>query len=35
MPTIDVMVFLRDWFSNHIQGTDQRYAPFLKERGFV
>jgi hemerythrin-like metal-binding protein len=35
MPTIDVMVFLRDWFSNHTQGTDQRYAPFLKERGVI
>ena len=35
MPTIDLMVFLRDWFSNHTQGTDQRYVPFLKERGVV
>jgi hemerythrin-like metal-binding protein len=35
MPTIDIMVFIRDWFSNHTQGTDQRYAPFLKERGIV
>ena len=35
MPNIDVMVFLRDWFSKHTQGTDQKYAPFLKERGVV
>jgi hemerythrin-like metal-binding protein len=33
MPNIDVMAFLRDWFSSHTQGTDQRYVPFLKERG--
>jgi hemerythrin-like metal-binding protein len=35
MPTIDVMVFLKDWLINHIQGTDQRYSPFLKGRGIV
>jgi len=35
MPTIDIMVFLRNWFSNHTQGTDQRYAPFLRGRGIV
>jgi len=35
MPTIDLMIFLRDWFSKHTQGTDQRYVPFLKERGVV
>lgn len=32
-PTVDVMFFLRDWFKNHTQGTDQRYVPFLKEKG--
>jgi len=32
-PTIDVMFFLRDWFKNHTQGTDQKYVPFLKEKG--
>lgn len=35
MPPIDVMVFLRDWFSHHTQGIDQRYVPFLKQRGVV
>jgi hemerythrin-like metal-binding protein len=33
VPTVDVMFFLRDWLKNHIQGTDQRYVPFLKEKG--
>ena len=35
VPTIDLMMFLRDWFSQHTQGTDQRYVPFLKGRGIV
>jgi hemerythrin len=35
LPTIDLMVFLKDWLINHIQGTDQRYKPFLKKRGIV
>lgn len=33
LPTVDVMFFLRDWFRNHTQGTDQRYVPFLKQNG--
>jgi hemerythrin len=32
-PSVDVMFFLRDWLKNHIQGTDQRYVPFLKAKG--
>ncbi len=31
--TNEVMVFLKDWLVNHIQGTDRKYAPFLKEHG--
>jgi hemerythrin len=34
-PTIELMIFLRDWFSNHTQGTDQSYVPFLKKRGLA
>lgn len=34
-PNIDVMFFLRDWFKNHTQGTDQRYVLFLKQRGIT
>lgn len=31
--TNEVMQFLKDWLVKHIQGTDRKYAPFLKERG--
>jgi methyl-accepting chemotaxis protein/hemerythrin len=31
--TMEVMRFLKDWLIKHIQGTDKRYAPFLKEKG--
>ena len=27
------MVFLKDWLVKHISGTDQLYAPLLKEKG--
>jgi hemerythrin-like metal-binding protein len=30
---LDVMLFLKNWLGSHIQGTDQKYAPFLKEKG--
>jgi hemerythrin-like metal-binding protein len=30
---LDVMMFLKSWLVSHIQGTDQKYAPFLKEKG--
>ena len=29
----DVMRFLKDWLVGHIQGTDQKYVPFLKSKG--
>jgi len=25
----DMLVFLKEWWSNHIQNQDQKYAPFL------
>ena len=31
--SVEVMVFLKDWLVKHISGTDQLYAPLLKEKG--
>jgi hemerythrin len=31
--TLDTMNFLEDWVSKHILGTDQKYGPFLNEKG--
>jgi len=31
--SMDVMGFLRDWWTGHIMGSDQKYAPFLKGKG--
>ena len=33
--TIDVLNFLKNWLKHHIAESDQRYAPFLKERAVV
>jgi hemerythrin-like metal-binding protein len=30
--TVQLMIFLRDWLTAHIAGSDQKYAPFLKEK---
>jgi hemerythrin-like metal-binding protein len=30
--TVELLHFLRDWLQKHIMGSDQRYAPFLKQR---
>src|ERR1039457_4245887 len=27
--TVELMIFLRDWLTAHIAGSDQKYAPFL------
>jgi hemerythrin len=31
--TLDLMKFLRDWLTAHIQGEDSKYGPWLTERG--
>ncbi len=31
--SIDLLDFLKDWLIKHIQGTDTKYVPFLKEKG--
>jgi hemerythrin len=31
--TMEVMNFLKDWLIKHILEVDQKYAPFLNERG--
>lgn len=33
--TIQVMNFLKDWLTNHIQGSDRKYAPYLKSKGVL
>lgn len=33
MITIEVMNFLKDWLSNHIQKIDKEYSSFLKDNG--
>jgi len=30
-----VMIFLKEWLQNHIQGTDKNYAPFLNSKGII
>jgi hemerythrin len=29
----DILIFLKDWWRDHVLGTDQEYIPFLKSRG--
>ncbi len=33
VPGEDVLLFLTNWLVNHIQGSDMRYAHFLRSRG--
>jgi hemerythrin-like metal-binding protein len=30
--TVELMIFLKDWLTGHIAGSDQKYGPFLKEK---
>jgi methyl-accepting chemotaxis protein/hemerythrin len=32
-PSLEVMVYLKDWLFDHILISDQKYAPYLKEMG--
>ena len=33
--TVQVMNFLKDWLSNHIQNTDKKYGPYLNRKGIA
>jgi hemerythrin len=30
--TVQVLYFLKDWLEKHIAGSDQKYAPFLRQK---
>ena len=31
--SMEVMIFLKNWLVNHIQGSDQKYGPHLNSKG--
>jgi len=33
MLTMNVLMFLKEWLINHIQGEDKKYSPFLNAKG--
>jgi hemerythrin len=33
--TMDIMTFLKDWLTKHIQETDKKYGPFFNGKGIV
>ena len=32
---VDVMELLKDWLSDHVLGSDQKYGSFLNEQGII
>jgi hemerythrin-like metal-binding protein len=32
---VEILTFLKNWLTEHILGTDKRYAPFLREHGVL
>jgi hemerythrin len=35
MVTVEVMNFLKEWLTKHIQDSDKKYGPFLNGKGIV
>jgi hemerythrin len=33
--TIELMNFLKDWLTKHIQGTDKQYGPFMNSKNVM
>ncbi len=33
--SMEIMQFLRDWWKEHILGTDKRFGPFFNEKGLT
>lgn len=31
--SVEISKFLKDWFSNHIMGTDKQYSSLFNEKG--
>jgi len=31
--SLEVMAFLKNWLTNHIQGSDKKYGPYLNSKG--
>jgi hemerythrin-like metal-binding protein len=33
--TADILIFLKEWWNNHVLGTDQEYVTFLEANGIT
>jgi hemerythrin len=31
--SVEILIFLKEWVVNHIQGTDKKYGPFFNKNG--